>query len=373
MLRNQGGSEPSDARAAVFDARGVRLGRADSPFATARPLPDHAEHASDEIWGAVCASVRAALAAAAVPARRVFGLAFDATCSLVLLDAAGRPVSMSSTGRDRWNVVMWADHRAIAEAEEITATCHRVLAHVGGVMSPEMQLPKLLWLKRHRPGAWARAGLALDLTDFLAWRATGRVAVSACTVTCKWTYLNHETPGWQHDLLGRIGLQDLPDRTGLPATPAAIGSPAGALTPAAAAELGLTTRCMVGVGLIDAHAGGLGLLGGVESDQLDRRIAVIAGTSTCHMAAATVPRPIPGVWGPYYGAMIPGGSYWIPGWWRSKVFQCVMGTCTHQMVTLRLPRAPWRRKSTRKPIRRCPSSYANQLILRRLPPPRNPG
>ena len=67
------------------------------------------------------------------------------------------------------------------------------------------------------------------------------------------------------------------------------------------------------------------------------------------------------------------GSYWIPGWWRSKVFQCVMGTCTHQMVTLRLPRAPWRRKSTRKPIRRCPSSYANQLILRRLPPPRNPG
>ena len=58
---------------------------------------------------------------------------------------------------------MWADHRAIAEAEEITATGHRALRHVGGVMSPEMELPKLLWLKRNLPGSWDRMALALDL------------------------------------------------------------------------------------------------------------------------------------------------------------------------------------------------------------------
>ena len=296
----------TSARAGVFDAGGARLGRAEQPFATHRPASGHAEHSGDEIWGAVAAAVRAARESAGVAAGRVAGLAFDATCSLVLLDAAGRPVSVSATGEDRWNVVMWADHRAIAEAEEITATGHRVLAHVGGVMSPEMQLPKLLWLKRHLPAAWARAALALDLADFLAWRASGRVAVSACTVTCKWTYLNHETPGWQPDFLDRIGLEDLPARAGLPGRAAEIGTQAGTLTPASAAELGLTPRCVVGVGLIDAHAGGLGLLGGLDGAELDRRIAVIAGTSTCHMAAASAPRPIPGVWGPYFGAMIPG-------------------------------------------------------------------
>ena len=296
----------ASARAGVFDAGGLRLARAEHPFAVNRPLPDHAEHGSDEIWAAVAAAVRTALVAARVAPERVAGLAFDATCSLVLLDAAGRPVSVSSTGEDRWNVVMWADHRAIAEAAEITATGHRVLAHVGGVMSPEMELPKLLWLKRHAPHAWARAALALDLADFLAWRATGRVAVSACTVTCKWTYLNHETPGWQRDFLDRIGLEDLPRRAGLPQQAAEIGTPAGTLTSTAAAELGLTTRCVVGIGLIDAHAGGLGLLGGVDENELDRRIAVIAGTSTCHMAASSAARPIPGVWGPYFGAMIPG-------------------------------------------------------------------
>ena len=294
------------ARAGVFDASGARLARAEHGFAVGRPLTDHAEHDSDEIWRAVCAATRAALAAGAIDPARIAGLSFDATCSLVTLDADGRPVTVSTTGEDRWNVVMWADHRAVAEAEEITATRHRALDYVGFTMSPEMELPKLLWLKRRLPASWARLGLALDLADFLTWRATGKLAISACTVTCKWTYLNHEEPGWQLDLLERIGLADLPAKARLPARATAIGGAAGTLTPAAATELGLTTRCVVGVGLIDAHAGGLGLLGGFEPATLNARLAMIAGTSTCHMAVAREPRRVPGLWGPYFGAMIPG-------------------------------------------------------------------
>jgi ribulose kinase len=58
-------------------------------FSTARPLPDHTEHQSEEIWRAVCAAVRAALAQADVAPADVAGLAFDATCSLAMFDAAG--------------------------------------------------------------------------------------------------------------------------------------------------------------------------------------------------------------------------------------------------------------------------------------------
>lgn len=42
---------------------------------------------------------------------------------------------------------MWMDHRAAEQAARITRSGHGVLSRVGGVMSPEMQPPKLLWLK----------------------------------------------------------------------------------------------------------------------------------------------------------------------------------------------------------------------------------
>lgn len=294
------------ARAAVVSAQGHLLGRASHSFAVHRPVTDHAEHSSDDIWGAVGQAARRVVAETRVDPARVAGLAFDATCSVALFDRQGRPVTASSSGEDRWNVVMWADHRAVGEAAEMTATRHRVLEYVGGTMSAEMELPKLLWLKRNLPKAWARYALALDLADFLLWKATGRIAVSACTVTCKWTYLNHEQPGWQRDFLDRVGLADLPERAQLPDAVFPIGAPAGGLTPQAAADLGLTTACTVGVGLIDAHAGGIGVLGGFSAGELDRRMALIAGTSTCHMAVSQKPRPAPGVWGPYFGAMIPG-------------------------------------------------------------------
>jgi FGGY-family pentulose kinase len=59
--------------------------------------------------------------------------------------------------------------------------------------------------------------------------------------------------------------------------------------------------------LIDAHAGALGALGGeIAGADLDRRIAMIAGTSSCHMALSSAPRFVPGVWGPYFGAVAPG-------------------------------------------------------------------
>ncbi len=293
------------ARAGVFDAHGRMLATASHAFDVHRPQAGHAEHDARQIWAAVCACVRAARAESGLAPAEITGLAFDATCSLVMLGRQGEPVTVSASRDDRWNVVMWADHRAIAEAEQITATGHRVLDYVGGTMSPEMELPKLLWLKRHLPGSWARYGHAFDLADFLTWRATGAVVASACTVTCKWGYLNHDS-GWPDLLLKEIGLADMRSHLNVPAQARAVGGRAGELTQASADELGLMVGTPVGVGLIDAHAGALGVLAGSRSEQLNTRLALIAGTSNCHMALSPSARHVPGVWGPYYGAVLPG-------------------------------------------------------------------
>ena len=60
-----------------------------------------------------------------------------------------------------------------------------MLDFVGGGVSLEMQMPKLLWLKTHRPELWAEVTRISDLPDWLVARASGEDARSLCSVVCK--------------------------------------------------------------------------------------------------------------------------------------------------------------------------------------------
>ena len=305
------------ARAGIFNARGRRLGSASEPIKMWKPAPDHVEQSSEDIWRACCRATRAALRESGLKASAIKGIGFDATCSLVALDREDEPVSVSITGKTEQNVIVWMDHRAIPQAERINQGDHAVLKYVGGVISPEMQTPKLLWLKENLPATWKRTARFLDLPDFLVYRATGNDTRSLCTTVCKWTYLGQRGPdgaGWDADYFTSIGLGDLASdgfrRIGTTIRP--MGEPVGfGLTPEAAKDLGLETGVAVGVSIIDAHAGGLGLLGATIKGEaptpkaLNQRLALIGGTSSCHMAVSPKPRFIAGIWGPYFSAMIP--------------------------------------------------------------------
>ena len=156
------------------------------------------------------------------------------------------------------------DHRATDQARRINAGGHEVLRLCRRPISPEMETPKLLWLKENMPDTFRAAWHFFDLTDFLTWRATGSLARSVCTVTCKWTYLAHEQR-WDAGYFRDIGLGALADegfaRIGTEVVAAAARRSAGGLTGEAAAELGLAPGTPVAAGLIDAHAGGVGTVG----------------------------------------------------------------------------------------------------------------
>jgi FGGY-family pentulose kinase len=318
------------ARAGIFDAAGRLLGRAEAPIDTYAPAPGQFEQDSTQIWQAAAQAVRSARAEAAADPARVAALAFDATCSLVVRDARGRPVTVSGSGDDRRDTILWLDHRALDEADACTGTGHPALEHLGGAMSPEMAPPKLLWLKRHLPGSWARAGRILDLTDFLAWSATGSNARSLCTLACKWAFISGDVSGPQPGFLEAIGLADLPERAGLPGSATPVAADLGPLTPEAAAELGLTGATRVATGLIDAHAGALGVLGHLagEPAEAERHLALIAGTSSCLMAFARAPRRIPGLWGPHPDAA-------LPGLWLTEGGQSVSGALLDHLIRTR--------------------------------------
>jgi FGGY-family pentulose kinase len=300
-------------RAALFDAGGRRLGMGVHPIQIFHPSEDFVEQSSEDIWRAAGKAIRAALAEAGLRPERVAGIGFDATCSLVALDANDQPVSVSPTGRDEQNVVVWMDHRATEQAERINKSAHAVLRYVGGTISPEMQTPKLLWLAERLPQAWRRSQRFFDLADFMSYRATGNDTRSLCTAVCKWTYLGHEQR-FSDDFFEQIGLGELVSegyrRIGTRIRP--MGEPAGGVSAQAASELGLVPGIPVGIGIIDAHAGGIGMLGAELGDvanfraSLEARLALIGGTSSCHMAVAREPHFVPGIWGPYFSAMIPG-------------------------------------------------------------------
>jgi len=305
------------ARAGVFDASGVMQGNHAESIATFRPAEDFVEQSSDDIWRACGVAIRGALAAAGLRGEQISGMAFDATCSLVALDSEDSPVTVSPTGRPEQNVIVWMDHRALVQSAAINETKHEVLRYVGGSISPEMETPKLLWLKEHLPESFAKTARFLDLPDFLSYRATGNDSRSHCTTVCKWTYLGHENDGrgaWSRSFFEQIGLGELlaenARKIGSQVRP--LGECVGRLSARSANELGLVPGIPVGVSVIDAHAGGIGLLGGAlagesltESD-FETRLALIGGTSSCHMAVSKEARWVNGVWGPYFSAMIPG-------------------------------------------------------------------
>ncbi|XP_012831263.1 PREDICTED: FGGY carbohydrate kinase domain-containing protein-like [Erythranthe guttata] len=83
------------------------------------------------------------------------------------------------------------DHRAVNQAERINSSKSPVLEYCGGAVSPEMQPPKLLWVKENLPESWSMASRWMDLSDWLSYRATGDDTRSLCTTVCKWTYLGH--------------------------------------------------------------------------------------------------------------------------------------------------------------------------------------
>jgi len=301
-------------RAALFDQAGAMAASAVEPIQIWKPAPDFVEQSSDDIWRMVCRCARRCLDDAKISPAAVRGIGFDATCSLVALDEHNHPVTISPSGCDEQNVIVWMDHRAIPQAGRVNQTGHPVLRYVGGIISPEMETPKLLWLKENMPQTWAKAARFFDLPDFLVYRATGNDTRSLCSTVCKWTYLGREQK-WDASFFEQIGLGDLVQekfiRIGSRVRP--LGEKVGnGLTEAAAMELGLSEGTAVGVSIIDAHAGGIGMIGtsmNGEAVDYDRRLALIGGTSSCHMAVSREPRFINGIWGPYYSAMIPG--YWL--------------------------------------------------------------
>ncbi|KAK6454885.1 ribitol kinase [Scheffersomyces xylosifermentans] len=322
------------ARACLIDTNGIILGLAERPITRHELKPNHITQSSTEIWNAISYCVKTCLRDSGVDPSEVFGIGFDATCSLVAIsESTDEPIGVGPNFYDaKENIILWMDHRADEATNQINATGDKCLKYVGGQMSIEMELPKIKWLKHNLPGGINDCKF-YDLPDYLVHKATGSEARSFCSAVCKQGFVplgveNSET-GWSKEFLLSVDLPELVEDDfrrlgGIPGkngTFLSAGDIVGKLTPQAAEELGLTTECIVGSPVIDAYAGWVGTVAGKADiphlqDNADGtietacgRLAAVAGTSTCHIAMTKEPCFVKGVWGPYKNVMAPG--YWL--------------------------------------------------------------
>lgn len=329
------------ARACLIDASGDIKSLASEPIKLWQPQTGYYEQSTSDIWACICSCVHKVVHQSNTDPNTIKGIGFDATCSLaVFSNVSDEPITVTGPnfeddGNAR-NVILWLDHRPVEETEKINATKHNLLRYVGGTMSIEMEIPKVLWLKNNMPPELFDQCKFYDLADALTHMATGNDTRSYCSTVCKQGFVpvgvDGSVKGWQEDFYETIGLGDLVKDDfkrmggvdGVNGKYASAGDLVGTLSDKASRELGLPVGIAVGSGVIDAYAGWIGTVGAkvdTEYGQSDEthpandisqaftRLAAVAGTSTCHLAMSEKPVFVNGVWGPYRDVLLP--DYWM--------------------------------------------------------------
>ncbi|MEJ5994991.1 ribulokinase [Pedobacter sp. Du54] len=243
------------------------------------------------------------------------GIAVDTTGSTpISVNEAGVPLALTSGFEDNPNAmfVLWKDHTAIKEANEINAYAAKseidYLKYAGGIYSSEWFWSKLLHILRTDKKVRSHTVSWVEHCDWIPFLLCGETDVkkmkrSRCAAGHKalWaeefdglpsekflTTLDPLLKGFRDKLFTDTYTSDVA---------------AGTLSTAWASELGLSTEVVVGVGAFDAHMGAVG--GQIEPYFLSK----VMGTSTCDILVAPnhdmEGKLIKGICGQVNGSVIP--------------------------------------------------------------------
>ena len=183
----------------LIDGAGGIAAQATRAHDLVSPRAGWAEEDADIWWQNAADCVREIAAAAPKQLARLAAIGVSGMVpALVLLDAAGRPVRAT---------IQQNDARATAEIEEIKAALDQdeLFARTGGVTNQQHLLPRLLWVARHEPAAFARVRSVIGSYDWIAFRLTGAVQVEKNWAVESGLYDIHKN-GWITEYLTRFGL-----------------------------------------------------------------------------------------------------------------------------------------------------------------------
>jgi L-ribulokinase len=289
-------------RVTLVDSKNGPIGTASAsyPLHRRREDPNYATQSHADQMAALVTATKDVLKTTGISGDQVEAIALDTTGSSII------PVGEGLEPLDEY--YLWCDHRAFAEAEQITRKAHELgfegIEWCGGVYSHEWGFAKLLHWLRHHPEKRDRMVTVLEHCDMVAATLCGITSAdglkrSVCAMGHKWMW----SPKWG----------GLPPESFLVAVDplfagirAKIGGEyltsdhlAGRLSPKWAAELGLRAGIPIPVGAFDAHWDAIG------ANIREGDVVNVVGTSTCIMAVARKAELVPGVCGVVPGSVDP--------------------------------------------------------------------
>ena len=273
---------------------------AEYPLHRKREDPEYATQSHDDQMRALASATREAVQKAHISGDQVLALAIDTTGSSVI------PVGKNLEPLDEY--YLWCDHRAKAEAAEITEAAHRdglqAIEWCGGVYSSEWGFSKLLHWLRHNPEKRGAFASAFEHCDMVAATLCGisdprKVKRSVCAMGHKWMW-NRDLGGLpSEEFLVKVDPLFAGVREKLEGEYATSDKPAGRLSAAWAERLGLKAGIPIPVGAFDAHWDAIGA--GCRTDDMVN----VVGTSTCIIGITPSVNLVPGVCGVVQGSVHP--------------------------------------------------------------------
>ncbi len=273
---------------------------AEYPLHRKREDPEYATQSHDDQMRALAAATREAIQKAHISGNEVQALAIDTTGSSVI------PVGKNLEPLDEY--YLWCDHRAKAEAAEITDAALRdglqAIQWCGGVYSSEWGFSKLLHWLRHNPSKRSQFVSAFEHCDMVAATLCGisdprKVKRSICAMGHKWLW-NAELGGLPpEEFLVKVDPLLEGVREKLQGEYATSDQIAGGLSPLWTEKLGLKAGIPIPVGAFDAHWDAIGA--GCRTDDMVN----VVGTSTCIIGITPSVNLVPGVCGVVQGSVHP--------------------------------------------------------------------
>lgn len=249
-------------------------------------------------------------------ANEVVGIAFDTTGSTpAFTDETGTPLAMLPEFEDNPNAmfVLWKDHTAVKEAEEINEACAKsdinYIKYEGGIYSAEWYWAKAMHILREDEKVAQKAYSIVEYCEWLPAVLTGvkrakDIVRSRCA--CGHKAMWHKEWGGlpPEDFLKSLEPKLSGFRERLFEETETADKPVGHLCKEWADRLGLNENVVVAGGAYDCHMGAVGA--GVTPHTLVR----VIGTSTCDVMVASYDeignKCIKGICGQVDGSVIPG-------------------------------------------------------------------